>query len=64
MQVPGNFWHIDATQIVLLLTVIAGVGRMWFTLTEFPPHKHLNKSDGERSHEISDTIISYPTAKR
>jgi len=60
---PGSFWHIDAAQIVLVLSVLTGVSKMWFTLGEFPPHKHLNKRDGERTHEIGETIISYPRGK-
>ena len=60
LPAPGSFWHIDAAQIVLVLTVLVGVLKMWFTLSEFPPHQHLNKDDGKRSHEIADTIVNYP----
>ena len=56
---PGSFWHIDAAQIVLILSVLVGVLKMWFTLSEFPPHKHLTRY-GKRAHEIAETIISYP----
>lgn len=64
MPAAGSFWHIDAAQLLLIGTMVAGVIRMWYTLSEFPPHKHLNKSDGGKSHEIGDTIISYPNSKR
>lgn len=59
LPAPGSFWHIDFAQVILILSVIAGVGKMWWTLTEFPPHKHMDRH-GERAREIGDTIVSYP----
>lgn len=60
---PGSFWHFDFTQIVLLLSVVAGVGKMWYALSTHPPHSHVDE-EGYRVGHIADTRIIYPGPAR